>query len=99
MRLSQAMFRDAVREIVSDRSVLSYCAAESPTRADGYGYVLEARDAGVFANHPKKPGVERLIPWSNVKWVDVMAEPDAIGIEPEQVKRRPGRPRKMPVES
>jgi hypothetical protein len=72
MKLSQVVFIESVRDTLTDRNVSCFVATESPTRADGYGYELEARDAGVFAKHPKRPGVERFIPWSNVKWCDTM---------------------------
>ena len=101
MKLSQVVFVEAVKDIVADRSVTSFVAAESPTRADGYGYEIEAIDGGVVASHPKRPNVRRLIPWPNVRWADMAEEletADTLPPPPEAPKRR-GRPPKKREES
>ncbi len=74
MKLSQVVFVEAVRDIGSDQTVSAFYACESPTRANGYQYELEGTETGVIAKHPRH-STRRLIPWSNVRSVDLADEP------------------------
>jgi hypothetical protein len=70
------VFKEAVRDVVSDQGVSAFYSCESPTRANGYGYELEALESGgVLATHVKAPGVRRWIPESNIRYADLAEGP------------------------
>ena len=74
MKVTAVVFINAVPCLVSRESAVSYSAA--PAQKFG-GYELAESASGIRATHPRAPGVERTIPWQNVRYYDADAAPRA----------------------
>lgn len=74
MKIDLVVFVNPAQSLATGSTAPSFSSADEGGKYRDAGFKLEATPFGVAAEHPKVPGIIRIIPWSNVKWVDTNAE-------------------------